>query len=358
MDTRKNTGERGSKYRIGCGDPAGRRHRCQGDGRRGFCGDRRCAGRNGCYGESSAPGPRVIRQARRMKVPFSDLGELHRPLHDELVDAFTGVMSESTYILGPPVNRFEVEFASYLERAYCVAVSSGTAALHLALLAAGVHPGDEVLTTPLTWISTSWAISYCGARPVFVDVEASTGNLDPGLVERSIGPRTRAILPVDLYGNPSRLDQLEALADDQDVRLIDDACQAHGARFHLRRVGAFGDLACFSFYPGKNLGGVGEGGAVVTDDGELAERMRQLRDHAQSERHNHVAIGFNYRMDGLQGAALSVKLRHLDRWNQEHAQVRGTISVRPGQRIRRSLAKCNARGGDELALVCDSRGKP
>jgi dTDP-4-amino-4,6-dideoxygalactose transaminase len=235
-----------------------------------------------------------------LKVPFLDLASLHEPLRDDLEKALADVVERNEFILGSAVMRFEEAFASYVGRRHCVAVSSGTAALHLALLAVGVEPGDEVITTPFSFVSTSWAISYCGATPVFADVDPETGCLDPAEVESRITSRTRALLPVDLYGNPCRLDLFS---------------QAHGSRLLQRPVGSYGDAACFSFYPGKNLGAFGEGGAVVTDDPSIAQRLRQLRDHAQLELHHHVEIGFNYRMEGLQGAVLAVKLEHLDSWN-------------------------------------------
>jgi dTDP-4-amino-4,6-dideoxygalactose transaminase len=254
-----------------------------------------------------------------VRVPFVDLTGLHAPIDTELDDALAEVRSTGSYILGPAVERFEAALADYVGRRHCVAVNSGTSALHLALLVAGVTAGDEVVTTPLTWISTSWAISYCGAQPVFADVDPATGNLDPAEVEQAITPRTRAILPVDLYGNPVELRSFEELTARHGIALVDDACQAHGARLDDRMVGSFGDLACLSFYPGKNLGAAGEGGAVVTDDDEHAARLRRLRNHGQSERHRHVEVGFNYRMEGMQGAVLSVKLRHLDKWNEQRA---------------------------------------
>jgi len=250
-----------------------------------------------------------------MKVPFVDLNTLNSQLKDELQDAVAAVIEQNDFILGRSVEAFESSFASYVGRAHCVGVNSGTAALHLALLAMGVQAGDQVITTPSTWISTCWAISYCDARPSFADVDPTTGNLDPVSVEKRINERTRAIVAVDLYGNPSRLDMFGELAASRGIALVDDACQAHGARLLGRPVGSFGDIACFSFYPAKNLGGFGEGGAVVTDDPEVAARLRRLRDHAQERRHHHTELGFNYRMDGLQGAVLSVKLRYLDGWN-------------------------------------------
>jgi dTDP-4-amino-4,6-dideoxygalactose transaminase len=189
----------------------------------------------------------------------------------------------------------------------------------MALLACGVGPGDEVITTPATWISTSWAISYVGARPVFVDIDPITYTLDPVLAQRAITPRTRAILPVHLYGQAANVTALRDLADASSLALIEDAAQAHGARVGARHIGTFGKAGCFSFYPGKNLGAFGEGGAVCTDDDAIAERIRRLRDHAQDGRHNHVEIGFNTRMEGMQAAVLDAKLPHLDDWNAARA---------------------------------------
>jgi dTDP-4-amino-4,6-dideoxygalactose transaminase len=251
-----------------------------------------------------------------VKVPFLDVKAQLAHIRPEVDAAVRRVFDDTSFILREGVSCFEEAFARYIGRRHCVGVNSGTSALHLALLVAGVRPGDEVVTTPYTWISTSWAVSYCGARPVFADVDPRTGNLDPAAAERAITARTKALLPVDLYGNPADLAAFEALAARHGIALIEDAAQAHGARLHGRPAGSFGLLACFSFYPGKNLGAAGEGGAVVTDDGALAERMRRLRDHAQAERHHHVEIGYNYRMEGLQGAVLDVKLRHLERWNR------------------------------------------
>jgi dTDP-4-amino-4,6-dideoxygalactose transaminase len=185
----------------------------------------------------------------------------------------------------------------------------------MALIALGVGPGDEVITTPHTWISTTWAISYVGARPVYVDIDPRTYNLDPARVEAAITPRTTALLPVHLYGQAADVVALREIADRRKLVLIEDAAQAHGAMVGDRRAGSIGSAGCFSFYPGKNLGAFGEGGAVVTGDADIAARIRRLRDHAQDGRHNHVEVGFNTRMEGVQGAVLSVKLKHLDRWN-------------------------------------------
>lgn len=272
-----------------------------------------------------------------MKVPFLDLRAQYAPIRGEIDDALRPILDDAAFILGPGVSRFEKAFAAYTGRRHCVGLNSGTSALHLALLAAGVGPGDEVVTTPHTWISTSWAISYCGARPVFADVDPVTGNLDPAEAERAITPRTRALLPVDLYGHPADLEAFEEISRRRGIPLIEDAAQAHGARRGGRAAGSFGLLACFSFYPGKNLGAAGEGGAVVTDDRALAERIQRLRDHAQGGRHNHVEIGFNYRMEGIQGAILEVKLRHLDRWNQARRaaarRYRDLLSGVPGMSL-------------------------
>jgi dTDP-4-amino-4,6-dideoxygalactose transaminase len=251
-----------------------------------------------------------------VKVPFLDLKAQYAPIRAEVEAALREILDNTAFILGPGVQRFEEAFAPYAGRKHCVGLNSGTSALHLALLAAGVGPGDEVVTTPHTWISTSWAVSYCGAKPVYADVDPKTGNLDPAAADKAITGKTKALLPVDLYGNPADLVAFEEIARRRKVVLIEDAAQSHGARLDGRPTGAFGSMACFSFYPGKNLGAAGEGGAVVTDDAALADRIRRLRDHAQSGRHNHVEIGFNYRMEGVQGAILAVKLRHLDAWNR------------------------------------------
>lgn len=250
-----------------------------------------------------------------MTVPFADLDLMHGDLRAELDAALGEVISSGAFVLGPAVERFEAAFAASVGRRHCIGVNSGTSALHLALLAAGVGPGDEVVTTPHTFIATTWAISYCGATPVFADVDRATGNLDPDRAAERISPRTAALLPVDLYGNPADLLAFEALAERHGIPLIDDSCQAHGSRLVGRPVGSFGQAACFSFYPGKNLGALGEGGAVVTDDDDAAARIRQLRNHAQTAASVHSELGFNYRMEGLQGAALGVKLPHLERWN-------------------------------------------
>jgi dTDP-4-amino-4,6-dideoxygalactose transaminase len=255
-----------------------------------------------------------------MPVPFLDLPAQHRSIWPELQAALEPVLHDAQFILGPAVERFEAHFAEYLGARHCVGLNNGTSALHMALLACGVGPGDEVITTPATWISTSWAISYVGARPVFVDVDPVTCNLDPEQVGRALTPRTRALLPVHLYGQSADLARLCALAEAHGLVLIEDAAQAHGARHAGRRVGTLGRAGCFSFYPGKNLGAFGEGGCVVTDDDEVARRIRRLRDHGQEGRHHHVELGYNTRMEGVQAAVLDAKLPHLEAWNAARAR--------------------------------------
>jgi dTDP-4-amino-4,6-dideoxygalactose transaminase len=259
----------------------------------------------------------------QITVPLMDICAQNAPLREELQTALDSVLDTGHFALGPAVESFEAAFAEFVGARDCVAVNSGTAAVHLALLAAGVGAGDEVITTPLTWISTSWAIRYVGARPVFVDVDRQTFNLDVSLVEAAITPRTKAILPVHLFGQAADLVALGELCERHGLALIEDAAQAHGAQVDGRRVGSFGLAGCFSFYPTKNLGAIGEAGAVVTSDQALAARLRRLRDHSQEGRHNHTELGFNARMDGLQGAALGVKLPYLDAWNAARARVAG-----------------------------------
>ena len=257
-----------------------------------------------------------------MQVPFLDLKAQNNSIMPELQAALAPVIENAQFILGPAVEAFEKDFAAYIGTQDCVGLNNGTSALHMALQALDIGPGDEVITTPHTWISTSWAISYVRAKPVFVDIDPATYNLDPSLVEAAITERTKAILPVHLYGQAADVKALQALADKHNFHLIEDAAQAHGAMVSGKRIGSFGRVGCFSFYPGKNLGAYGEAGAIVTDDKELAARVRRLRDHAQDGRHNHVELGYNTRMEGIQGAVLQVKLKHIDAWNarrREHA---------------------------------------
>jgi len=254
-------------------------------------------------------------------VPYLDLQAQLRPIRAEVDAAIARVLDNCAFCLGPEVARFEADFARFCGANHCVAMNSGTSALHVAMRLLGVGPGDEVITTPYTFVATGWAISYCGARPVFVDIEDETFNLDPALAERAIAPRTRAILPVHLYGHPCDLDPLLAISRRHKLPLVEDAAQAHGARYRGTVVGTFGEISCFSFYPTKNLGAAGEGGALVTNDSAFAARARALRAHGSRQRYHHDEVGYNYRMEGIQGAVLGVKLRHLPKWQEARRRV-------------------------------------
>jgi dTDP-4-amino-4,6-dideoxygalactose transaminase len=256
-----------------------------------------------------------------MHVPYFDLKAQYGTIRDEILTAVDSVCQNASFILGGEVAEFEREFAEYCEVKHCVALNSGTSALHLAMLAAGVGRGDEVITTANTFIATVEAISYTGARPVFVDIDPATGNIDPKQIDGAITCHTKAILPVHLYGRPVDLDAILRIADRRGLAVIEDACQAHGARWRGRRVGGFGRAAAFSFYPGKNLGAYGEGGALTTNDDRVAESARVLRDHGQTRRYFHDHIGYNYRMDGFQGTVLRVKLKHLDAWTARRREI-------------------------------------
>ena len=256
-----------------------------------------------------------------MIVPYSDLKAQYAALRDEVLAALDGVGSKAAFILGEEVQEFEREFAAYCGVKHCVAVNSGTSALHLALLTAGVQAGDEVITTPNSFIATAEAISYTGAKPVFVDINPHTANLDPGKIAAAVTPRTRVILPVHLYGLPAEMDPILEIAAQHHMAVIEDACQAHGARYHGKRVGSIGNAAAFSFYPSKNLGAYGEAGALTTNDDALAARARALRSHGESRRYFHDTIGYNYRMEGFQGAILRRKLPRLEQWNARRREL-------------------------------------
>ncbi len=255
-----------------------------------------------------------------MQVPYFDLKAQYAGLRAEIRAALDRVCQNASFILGEEVAQFEKEFAAYCEAKYCVALNSGTSALHLALLAAGVQAGDEVITTPNTFIATAEAIFYIGAKPVFVDIEPATANINPQEIEQAITGKTKVILPVHLYGRPVDLEAILAIAKRRQLIVIEDACQAHGARSHGRRVGSFGQSAAFSFYPGKNLGAYGEGGALTTNDERVAQLARALRDHGSARRYFHDYVGYNYRMDGFQGAVLRVKLNHLAEWTAKRQE--------------------------------------
>jgi dTDP-3-amino-3,4,6-trideoxy-alpha-D-glucose transaminase len=255
------------------------------------------------------------------EVPFVELGRQHAPLADELRAAFERVLDSSGFILGAEVERFEAEFAEFCEVRHCVGVSSGTAALTITLLAAGIGVGDEVIVPAHTYIASALAVQHAGATPVFCDVEEDTGLIDVDSAARLIGKRTAAILPVHLYGQPCEMEPLIALAAGAGLRVFEDAAQAHGARYRGRRVGGLGDASAFSFYPSKNLGALGDGGAICTDDPELAKRARRLRDLGQGRKGEHLEAGFNERLSGMQAAFLSVKLASLEAANAERRRL-------------------------------------
>jgi len=254
-------------------------------------------------------------------IPYLDLAAQIRSIRPELDAAWARVLDACTFCLGPEVAQFEKDFAQYCGAEHCIGFNNGTSALHVALRLLEIGPGDEVITTPYTFVATSWAICYLGARPVFVDIDEESFNLDPKLVEQAVTSRTRAILPVHLYGQPADLNPLLEISRKHQLPLIEDAAQAHGATYQGRRVGTLGRMSCFSFYPGKNLGACGEGGALVTNDAALEQRARSLRDHGSTRRYYHDEIGYNYRMEGIQGAVLRVKLKYLDAWTEARRKV-------------------------------------
>lgn len=259
-----------------------------------------------------------------MKVPFLNLKAQYDSIAEEVHRSITEVLSRCAFSGGPYVEKFEEEFAAFCGSKWAVGVGSGTEALWLALLGLGVGPGDEVITVPNSFIATAEAITLCGAQPVFVDIDEESFTMSPALLAQAITPCTKVIIPVHLYGQPADMDPIHAIADRHGIAVVEDACQAHGAEYKGRRAGSLGHAACFSFYPGKNLGAYGEAGCVVTKDEQLAKKVKMLRDHGQSRKYYHNVIGTNGRMDGIQGAVLSVKLKYLDIWNSQrrvHAEL-------------------------------------
>ena len=259
-----------------------------------------------------------------MNIPFVDLKTQYESIRGEIDPAIQEVVSSGWFVGGPRLKAFEEQFASFCQAEHAIGVSSGTAALHVAMAAAGIGAGDEVITVPNTFIATTEAITLSGARPVFVDIDPESCNIDAGLIEEAITPRTKAIMPVHLYGQPADMDPIMEIARQHDLAVIEDACQAHGAEYKGKKVGALGDIGCFSFYPGKNLGAYGDGGMVVTNDAALAETVRMLSNHGQKEKNRHPREGFNYRLDAVQAAVLGVKLKHLEQWNarrRDHAHL-------------------------------------
>ena len=256
-----------------------------------------------------------------MNISLLDLVTQYEHLQTELSAAIERVLAKGHFILGEEVELFEDKFASFCDADHCVGVASGTDALHLALRALGIGPGDEVITVANTFVATAFAISYTGGTPVFVDANPLDYTIDPDLIERAITVRTKAIVPVHLFGQPADMEKILAIARRHGLKVVEDACQAHGALYGKQRVGSMGDAGCFSFYPGKNLGAYGDGGAIVTNDPALAERIRLLRNYGQPQKNFHVTLGFNSRLDTLQAAVLLVKLHHLDDWNQRRRET-------------------------------------
>jgi dTDP-4-amino-4,6-dideoxygalactose transaminase len=256
-----------------------------------------------------------------ISVPFIDLTWQWNIIKQKFLPEFNHLVHDGHFCLGPAVNQFEKEFATFVGTKHAIAVNSGTSALHLSLIVAGIKNGDKVLVPAQTFIATVWAVLYVGAIPILCDVEADTGNIDIDDAKNRLDPNTKAIIPVHLYGQPANLNKILNFASKQGLTVIEDAAQAHGAFYANKKVGTHGTLGCFSFYPGKNLGAMGEGGIIVTDDDEMAARLIALRQHAQQERYIHNELGFNYRMEGIQGLALSHKLAHLNEWTDMRRHI-------------------------------------
>lgn len=256
-----------------------------------------------------------------MNIPFVDLKAQYQSIQEEIDLAIQSVIDQTSFIGGDIINDFERKFAQYVGVNHCVGVANGTDAIEIALKALGIGVGDEVIVPALTWISTAGAVSNVGAEPVFADVTEDTRAIDPDQVVRKISPKTKAIIPVHLYGLPSPMDALLELAAEHDLKVIEDCAQAHGAEFNDKRVGAFGDIATFSFYPGKNLGAYGDAGAIVTNNGDLAKTCKMISNHGQVSKHDHQIIGRNSRLDTLQAAVLSKKLPHLEKWTQDRIRI-------------------------------------
>jgi dTDP-4-amino-4,6-dideoxygalactose transaminase len=254
------------------------------------------------------------------RVPYLDLQAQYDGIRTEVLAALGEICESSKFAQGPATSDFEATFAAYCGVDHCVSLNSGTSALHLALRCLDIGPSDEVITVGMTFIGTAWAISYVGAKPVFVDIDPARRTMCPSKLQAAITPRTKAIVPVHLFGMPAEIDRIKAIADRHGLPVVEDAAQAHGARYRGKRVGQYGQIACFSFYPSKNLGAYGEGGALITNDTSIAQRARSLRDHAQSQKYLHDEIGYNYRMDSFQAAVLAIKLKRLDAWNRARAE--------------------------------------
>jgi dTDP-4-amino-4,6-dideoxygalactose transaminase len=301
-------------------------------------------------------------------VPLVDLRAQHRSVAAEVESALWAVMERADFVLGDDVAAFEAEFAAYCETGHAVGVDSGLSALELGMRVLGIGPGDEVVTPANSFVASSSAITFAGATPVWVDVDPKTLTMDPDAVRAAITPRTRAIMPVHLYGQPADMEAIVAIAREHGLRVVEDACQAHGARSGGRRAGSLGDIAAFSFYPAKNLGAYGDGGMLTTHDPELADRLRTMRNYGQRRKYEHVTLAWNRRLDTVQAAVLRVKLRRLDQWNaarREHAALYDRLLggsglqlpwTRPGSEHVYHLYVVQVDGRDELLAALRASG--
>lgn len=254
-------------------------------------------------------------------IPLVDLKSQSRSIKQDVLRRMEAVIDDARYILGQEVADFEAQFAEYCGTSHCVGMANGTEAIHMALRALGIGPGDEVITAGNSFAATAFAIAYAGAEAVFVDIDPCDFNLDASLIESAITDKTKAIIPVHLFGQPARMKEIMEIARRHDLKVIEDSAQAHGAELDGQRCGSFGDIGCFSFYPGKNLGAFGDGGAVVTSDPELAERLRLLRNYGQKQKNRHDMLGFNCRLDTLQACVLLSKMQHIEKWTEQRRQV-------------------------------------
>ena len=259
--------------------------------------------------------------ASNLKVPFLDLKAQFRDIYNEVDDEITKVISNTSFVLGKSVSDFETNFAEAQKVKHCIGVSSGTDGNHIALWVLGIKPGDEVIIPANTFIATAWGATLCGAKPVFVDCEPDSYNIDPKKIEAAITPNTKAIVAVHLYGQPADIESLRKISNNNKIFLVEDAAQAHIAEYKGQKVGGLSDVASFSFYPGKNLGAYGEGGAVTTNNDEIANKSKIIRDHGASHKYDHLMFGHNYRMEGIQGAVLNVKLKYIDKWTERRRSV-------------------------------------
>ena len=255
------------------------------------------------------------------KIPLVDLQAQSRSIREEVIAGITEVVDSCAFILGPQVTEFEKQFAEYCGAKHCIGLANGTEALHMALRALDIGPGDEVITAGNSFAATAFAIGYTGAQAVFVDIDPDDYNIDVSLIEQAISEKTKAIIPVHLYGQPARMNEIMEIAKRHNLKVVEDTAQGHGAEIDGKRAGTFGDIGCFSFYPGKNLGAYGDGGAVVTDSDELAEKFRLLRNYGQKVKNRHDMLAYNCRLDTMQAAVLLVKMKYIERWTDQRGQV-------------------------------------